>query len=63
MIILNNNNNLVLILRFSSTIPLKALRIITLALAPAATGAETFQGINSCQVPIYYTWVERDNHG
>ena len=37
--------------------------IITLALAPAATGAEAFQGINSCQVPIYYTWVERDNRG
>ena len=45
-------------MRFTSKIPLK-----TLALAPAATGAEAFQGINSCQVPIYYTWVERDNRG
>ena len=43
-------------------IPLKA-QIITLVLAPAATGAEAFQGINSYQVPIYYTWVERDNRG
>ena len=22
-----------------------------------------FEGINSCWVPIYYTWVERDNCG
>ena len=22
-----------------------------------------FEGINSCWVPIYYTWVERDNNG
>ena len=22
-----------------------------------------FQGINSCRVPIYYTWVERNNCG
>ena len=22
-----------------------------------------FEGINSCWIPIYYTWVERDNCG
>ena len=24
---------------------------------------KSIEGINSCQVPIYYTWVERDNCG
>ena len=23
---------------------------------------QALQGINSCRVPIYYTWVERDNY-
>ena len=42
------------------TIPLNALGTITLTLASAATGAGALQGTYSYQVPIYYTWVERD---
>ena len=38
--------------------------IITPALAPMQPfSAKSIQGINSCWVPIYYTWVERDNCG
>ena len=35
---------------------------ITLALAELPVG-KALQGINSCQVPIYYTWIESDNCG
>ena len=41
----------------------QSAQIIILALASAATGTKAFQEINSYQVPIYYTWVERDNRG
>ena len=36
--------------------------IITPALAPpcSLTALRAFEGINSCWVPTYYTWVERD---
>ena len=35
--------------------------IITPALAPLQPSVlQEFEGINSCWVPIYYTWVERD---
>ena len=40
--------------------------IINPAFAPATwwrTAHNAFQGINSCRVPIYYTWAERDNCG
>ena len=34
--------------------------IITPALAPATLWRTVhFEGVNSCRVPIYYTWVER----
>ena len=50
------NNNIIIWFLYSAflvqLIPFKALRIITLALAPAATGAEVFQGINSCRYPF-----------
>ena len=29
----------------------------------AFSALRAFEGINSCWVPIYYTWVERDNCG
>ena len=37
--------------------------IITPALAEQPLSAQALEGINSCRVPIYYTWVERDNCG
>ena len=29
----------------------------------AAFNAKSIEGINSCRIPIYYTWVERGNYG
>ena len=42
---------------------LEALLPPALALMQPFSAIRAFEGINSSRVPIYYTWVERDNCG
>ena len=61
------NNNNVPLLNSTYHIQMASLcarGIITPALAPMQRfSAKSIEGINSCWVPIYYTWVERNNCG
>ena len=56
----NNNNGVLYCALVCHTATHLAQKHYYPGFSPAACGAEALEGINSCLVPIYYTWVEKD---
>ena len=61
--LINRNNNNVPFLYSASKWRLYALELPQPQPPCSLSALGAFEGINSCWVPIYYTWVERDNCG